>query len=64
VRLESSGSLESISVYNTTGVLINKFNPGSEIVETKINCSSYPPGLYFIKVETKNGSSIAKLIKK
>jgi hypothetical protein len=64
VRLESTGSMESISIYNTTGVLINKFYPGSEDKETRINCSSYPPGLYFVKIETENGSTIAKLIKK
>ena len=64
VRLESSGSMESISVYNANGVLINKFYPGYEVKEAKINCSSYPPGLYFIKIKTENGSSICKLIKK
>jgi hypothetical protein len=64
VRLESSGSMESISVYNATGVLINTFYPGYEVKEAKINCSSYPPGFYFIKIETEKGSSIGKLIKK
>jgi hypothetical protein len=64
VRLESAGSIESISVYNTMGILINKFYPIPETVETKINCSTYPPGLYFIKIETENGSMIAKFIKK
>jgi hypothetical protein len=56
--------MELISVYNSSGSLINKFAPGSGMDETKINCSNYPTGLYFVKIETKNGSIVTKLIKK
>lgn len=64
LRLDSPGTIELISIYNVSGVLINKFDPGSGITKTKINCSSYPSGLYFVKIETGNGSATAKFIKK
>jgi hypothetical protein len=62
VRLESEGSMESITVYNTTGVLFKKYYPGSVVKETKINCSDYPAGMYFVKTKTNTGNCTSKLI--
>jgi hypothetical protein len=64
VRLESEGSLRLIHVYNSSGTLIDKFESGSDVKETRISCSNYPAGLYFIQIETENGSGLAKVIKR
>jgi len=64
LRLESPGTMQSISIYNTSGSLIYAVDPGSDVTETLINCSSFPAGLYFIRIETGYGSGTAKLLKK
>lgn len=64
LRLESPGTMQSISIYNTSGSLIYSADPGSDVKETDINCSSFPAGLYFIRIETGYGTGTAKLLKK
>lgn len=64
LRLESPGTMQSISIYNTSGSLIHSVDPGSDVRETDINCSSFPAGLYLIRIETAYGIGTAKFLKK
>jgi hypothetical protein len=44
-----------------SGLLHSARNDASEIA---INISSFPPGMYFIRIQTENGTVTKKVIKK
>ena len=61
VRNLASGK-NRVSIYSLSGQMMDYITTsGSEL---DINCTSYPAGMYFIKVEAKGNTITKKLIKK
>ena len=62
--LSSLDDVESIDLYNSIGMLLAKFNPSSNSKHLlSVNLTSFNSGIYFIKVNNKQGSIVKKLIK-
>ncbi len=54
-------SINEISVYNSVGVLVERIEVRSNNVE--INMSDYNTGIYFVQVNTENGTATRKVVK-
>ena len=60
--LESEHKIFSLTVYNSFGeILIEKWNVNN--LKTIIDLSSLPTSIYFMKVQTENGTFIERFIK-
>ncbi|MBO5848912.1 MAG: T9SS type A sorting domain-containing protein [Bacteroidales bacterium] len=57
----NSENINSVSVYNSVGVLVEKIEVRSNNVE--INMSDYNTGIYFVQVNTENGTATRKVVK-
>ncbi len=55
-----SGQLSVVRIYNVTGMMVDEIEINSN--ETEINVSDYKAGIYFINVETTDGSHVKKMI--
>ncbi|MEO8085766.1 MAG: T9SS type A sorting domain-containing protein [Bacteroidota bacterium] len=53
----------SLEIYNLLGEKVDNFHFSRDESEIKINVSGLNPGIYFVKVETENGTSVQKLVK-
>ena len=61
VRLSTdNGQQTTVRIYNILGMLIEEIEINSN--ETEINVSDYNPGIYFISIETENGSVTKKIV--
>ena len=61
-KLTTQGSqIKTIKVYNCLGMMIEEIEVNTNEVE--INTSDYKSGVYFINIETKNGSFTKKVMK-
>jgi hypothetical protein len=62
VKSLNGEEIKSVTVFQMNGQLINstKFNGENEY---KINLNDYPNGIYFIKVQTADNSSVIKTVK-
>ena len=54
--VETKSSIKNLSVCNPQGQLIHS-NP-----DRRVDCSTWPPGIYLVRFETENGISTQKLI--
>jgi hypothetical protein len=54
-------NINSISVYNSVGVLVERIEVRSN--ETEINMNGYNTGIYFVQVNTENGTTTRKVVK-
>ena len=54
-------NINSISVYNSVGVLVERIEVSNN--ETEINMSEYNTGIYFVQVNTENGTTTRKVVK-
>lgn len=61
VQVVSNLPVLKCSVLNTAGVTVASAN--GEFTNTKLDVSSLTDGLYFVKIETKEGSTVKKFIK-
>jgi len=68
INPEYSGRIESIEIYNVLGTRVNtsvraplssRRGAGGEVIDV----SSLSPGIYFVKVKTKEGISVGKFVK-
>lgn len=59
VNIEVPASGYTVSLYNINGARLGAFKNASSL-----NMTGYAPGLYFVKVTSKQGESVRKLIKK
>ena len=53
--------INSVSVYNSVGVLVERIDVRSNEVE--INMNDYNTGIYFVQVNTENGTATRKVVK-
>jgi len=60
--IESKDTIGSISIFDSSGKLIEVVNTGEN--KSKINVNSYTKGKYILKIETKNGTQVFPFIKK
>ena len=60
VNIKSASEIKYIEVFNHVGQLIYEGQASSRIVN--LNTSAYNPGLYMIRIETEEGSSVKSLI--
>ena len=61
LTLVNSISVDFIEFTNSLGQLVFKLDKPD--IEQEIDVSQFPPGIYFLKVENKNGQGIFKIIK-
>lgn len=61
VTIEGSAELKSIQVYDVQGRLLQLVSASG--VQSSINVSSMPKGIYFIKAFTEKGTKLEKIIK-
>jgi hypothetical protein len=54
-------NINSVNVYNSVGVLVERIEAGSNEVE--INMNDYNTGIYFVQVNTENGTTTRKVVK-
>ena len=54
-------NINSVNVYNSVGVLVERIEAGSNEVE--INMNDYNTGIYFVQVNTENGTATRKVVK-
>ena len=54
-------NINSISVYNSVGVLVERIEVRSN--ETEINMNGYNTGIYFVQVNSENGTTTRKVVK-
>ena len=54
-------SINSISVYNSVGVLVERIEVSNN--ETEINMNGYNTGIYFVQVNSENGTTTRKVVK-
>ena len=54
-------NINNISIYNSVGVLVEKIEVRGNEVE--INMSDYNTGIYFVQVNTENGTATRKVVK-
>ncbi|MBR5604128.1 MAG: T9SS type A sorting domain-containing protein, partial [Bacteroidales bacterium] len=54
-------SINEISVYNSVGVLVERIEVAGNEVE--INMNDYNTGIYFVQVNTENGTATRKVVK-
>ena len=57
----SKSQIAKVKVYNCLGMMIEEIEVNTNEVE--INTSDYKPGIYFINIETENGSFTKKVMK-
>ena len=57
----SGAEINSISVYNSVGVLVEKIEVSNN--ETEINMNDYNTGIYFVQVNSENGTTTRKVVK-
>ena len=61
VVMIQGNSINEISVYNSVGVLVERIEvAGSEV---EINMNDYNTGIYFVQVNTENGTATRKVVK-
>jgi hypothetical protein len=53
--------INSVSVYNSIGVLVERIE--GEGNEVEINMNNYNTGIYFVQVNTENGTATRKVVK-
>jgi hypothetical protein len=63
LTVETASPIREITVYDQTGraVIVETFHETS--LQQAINTSSFPTGLYLLKVFTDNGTETAKFVK-
>ncbi len=62
VKVSTDNSQQTtVRIYNVLGMLVEEIEVNAN--ETEINVSDYNPGIYFINIETENGSVTKKFIK-
>ena len=61
VVMIQGNNINSVNVYNSVGVLVEKIEAGSNEVE--INMNDYNTGIYFVQVNTENGTTTRKVVK-
>ena len=54
-------NINSISVYNSVGVLVERIEVSNN--ETEINMNGYNTGIYFVQVNSENGTTTRKVVK-
>jgi hypothetical protein len=54
-------NINSISVYNSVGVLVERIEVRSN--ETEINMNGYNTGIYFVQINSENGTTTRKVVK-
>ena len=54
-------NINSVSIYNSVGVLVERIDVRSNEVE--INMNDYNTGIYFVQVNTENGTATRKVVK-
>ena len=61
VVMIQGNNINEISVYNSVGVLVERIEAGSNEVE--INMNDYNTGIYFVQVNTEDGTATRKVVK-
>ena len=61
VVMIQGNSINEISVYNSIGVLVERIE--GEGNEVEINMNNYNTGIYFVQVNTENGTATRKVVK-
>ena len=61
VVMIQGNSINEISVYNSVGVLVERIEVAGNEVE--INMNDYNTGIYFVQVNTENGTATRKVVK-
>jgi hypothetical protein len=54
-------NINSISVYNSVGVLVERIEVSNN--ETEINMNGYNTGIYFVQINSENGTTTRKVVK-
>ena len=54
-------NINSISIYNCVGFLVEKIEVSNN--ETEINMNDYNTGIYFVQVNSENGTTTRKVVK-
>ena len=65
LRISNSGfKIQNVDIFNITGSSVGVHHCGSsENGEVVINISHLPSGMYFIKIDTKQGKITKKIVK-
>lgn len=58
IQIETSENIKEVNIYSSLGQKVMTSQ------ETKINVRSLNPGVYWVEIKTKNGSTIHKVVKK
>lgn len=61
LTIETGEPVLNYKIFDALGNLLNESKPNSTL--TKSDWSTYPSGVYFIKLSNQNGSSVKKIIK-
>ena len=60
--IETEATVESVSIYTLTGVMI--YNEQCTMNNVQLNVSDFNGGVYFIRVVTNEGETVQRFIKK
>ena len=60
LRLESNGEINNIRLVNTIGQVV--YNSSANVTNTQIDISNFDNGVYFIQIDTKNGTTTQKIL--
>ena len=60
IRVESSAAIRRLALFAIDG----KKMYADDAVQTTINISAFPPGIYLLQIETQQGTAVKKIIKK
>lgn len=62
ININSTGKIDEVSIYDSTGRLVETFNPKNKEAKAVIDISNYVKGLYLLKIGSGNNFQSKKLI--